>query len=121
MRFAIQKNIKIYFQGNIKQKQLVKISKIPGQYQEGMKAELIVQINTDYYEDFMNHNDLDNINQILFDQEIDRIHVDKNEKITLKSLGLRASRGIIDKFSYDDVSRAEEIENLYEEQKKEVQ
>jgi len=118
--FAFPIQPKFYFQANTKQKKnLIKISKIPPQYQDEMKAEILVQINPSYYDDFSVNNELDNLNDILFDQEIDKIQIDaKNGKITIKSRSLKASKGIIDKFNYDDVSRAEEIEQLYEEQKK---
>jgi len=118
--FAFSMTPKIYLQANLKMKKaLIKISKIPDQYQEEMKADILVQINTDYFDDFISNNDVDNLNQILFDQEIDKINIDgKSGKITIKSRALNASKGIIDKYSFDDVARAEEIVTLYDQQKK---
>ena len=118
--FAYAKNPKFYFQANVKQKKnLIKISKIGDQFQEEMKAEILVQINPDYFDEFRTNNELDNLTAILFDQEIDKINVDgKTGKVSVKSRSIKASRGIIDKFNYDDVARAEEIEEKFEQQKK---
>ena len=118
--FAFPTTPKFYFQANTNQKNtLVKISKIADQFQEEMNAEILVQVNPDYFDAFSSNNDLDNLNDILFDQEIDKINVDgKSGKVSVKSRSIKASKGIIDKFNYDDVSRAEEIESLYEKQKK---
>jgi len=118
--FAFPTTPKFYFQANLKQKKdLIKICKITDQYQEEMGAEILVQVNPDYFDAFGTNNDLDNLNEILFDQEIDKIQVDgKSGKISVKSRSIKASKGIIDKFNYDDVARAEEIESLYEKQKK---
>jgi len=111
---------KFYFQANIGQKNtLIKISKIQDQYREEMKADILVQVNPAYFDDFRVNNDLDNLTQILFDQEIDKIKVDgKSGKVTIKANSIKASKGIIEKFNFDDVARAEEIESLYEKQKK---
>jgi len=118
--FAFPKNLKFYFQANTKQKNnLIKISKIPDNFQDELKSEILVQVNPEYFDVFGKNNELDNINEILFDREIDKIQIDgKSGKVSIKSRSLKSSKGIIDKFNYDDVSRAEEIESLYEEQKK---
>jgi len=122
-KFALPIDIRFFFQSNSKQKkQLIKISKIPDHFVEKMQADLIVQINLEYYDAFSTNNDpeidVENMNEILFDQEIDKITVNtKNSKISLKSNSIKASPGIIEKFNYEDVVRAEEIEALYEQQK----
>jgi len=122
--FALPSTPNFYFQANIKQKNnLIKISKIPDQYQEEMNAELLVQINPEYFDAFNSNNTIldkpDNLIDILFDQEIDKINIDgKTGKVSIKSKALDVSRGIVDKYSFDDVARAKELENLYEKQKK---
>jgi len=120
-QFAHPIDIKFYFQSNSKQKnQLIKISKIPLQYEAIINCDLLVQINTEYFDAFSTDSELGNINEILFDQELDKISVNpKTEKISLTARNIKASKGIIEKFSYEAVIRAEEIEELFEEQKKE--
>jgi hypothetical protein len=125
--FALSENPKFYFQANTKQKKsLIKISKIAEHYQEEMDAVLLVQVNPEYFDAFNSDNGEldkpDNLLEILFDQEIDKINIDgKTGKVSIKSRALNASRGIIDKYSFDDVARAEEIESLYENQKKDAE
>jgi len=120
--FNLMVNPRFYLQANTKQKkQLIKISKVPEQFQEKMRADFIVQINPTYFDEFSSSNpdyNLDNINEILFDQEIDKIEINpKNGKMTIKQKSIKASKGIIDRFNYDDVIRAEEIEELVQKQK----
>ena len=117
-KFAFASDPRFYFQSNTKQKKsLIKISKIPEQYHEKMGADLIVQVNLEYFDAFRVNNEIDNINEILFDQELDKIEINgKTGKISLKSRGLKSSPGIIEKYTYENVARAEEVELLYEEQ-----
>jgi len=119
--FNLMINPKFYLQANKKQKkQLIKISKIPEQYQEKMKADILVQINPTYFDEFTSSNPeyIDNLNEILFDQEIDKIEINpKNGKISIKQKSIRASRGIIEKFNYEDVVRAQKIEEEIQSQK----
>lgn len=119
-QFAIPVDINFYFQSNNKQKnQLIKISKIPSQYADILNCDLLVQINVEYFDAFSSDNEIKNINEILFDQEIDKIHVNlKTSKISLTSRNIKSSKGIIEKYSYDSVIRAEEIEELFEQQRK---
>ena len=125
--FALPSTPMLYFQANTKQKKsLIKISKISEQYQEEMDAELLVQVNPEYFDAFNSDNSNmdkpDNLLEILFDQEIDKINIDGTTgKVSIKSRALNASRGIIDKYSFDDVARAEEIESLYEKHKKDAE
>ena len=117
--FALAVDPKFYFQANTKQKkQLIKISKIPDQYVEKMKADFLVQVNPSFFDAFLVDSEIENINEILFDQEIDKIKIDKNGKFSYKAKNIKASRGIIQKYNFDDVARAEEIEEKFEEQKK---
>jgi len=119
--FNLITNPKFYLQANKKQKkQLIKISKIPEQFQEKMKAEILVQINPTYFDEFSSSNPdyNDNLVEILFDQEIDKIEINpKNGKISIKQKSIKASKGIIDKFNYEDVIRAQIIEEQVQSQK----
>ncbi|MCK9416889.1 hypothetical protein M0Q97_09555, partial [Candidatus Dojkabacteria bacterium] len=61
-------NINFYFQENNKQKQLIKLTKIPDQYSAIIKKDILIQVNSDYFDAFST--DDDNINKILFDKAI---------------------------------------------------
>jgi len=118
--FYIPMDLKFYFQANSKQKQLIKMSRIPDQYSVILKKDILVQVNEEYYDSFSS-NDND-INTILFDQCINLIHCNL-EKGTFKfqATDFKASEGIIEKYTYDKVQRAIEIERLYESQKTDQQ
>jgi len=111
-------NINFYFQENNKQKQLIKLTKIPDQYSAIIKKDILIQVNSDYFDAFST--DDDNINKILFDKAIDMISYN-TEKGTFKiqaKPNFSANEGIIDKYTYESVKMALETERLYEEQKK---
>ncbi len=111
-------NINFYFQENNKQKQLIKLTKIPDQYSAILKKDILVQVNSDYFDAFST--DDDNINKILFDKAIDMISYNTEKgtfKIQVKP-NFSANEGIIDKYTYESVKMALETERLYEEQKK---
>jgi hypothetical protein len=106
-----------YFQENNKQKQLIKLTKIPEQYGVIIKKDILVQVNSEYFDAFST--DGNEINEILFDKTIDMIHcnMDKGTFTIQSKPDFSANEGIIDKYSYDSVKRALEMERLYEEQK----
>jgi len=109
-------DIKFYFQKNIKLKQLIKMSKIPDQYSVILGKEILIQVNPEYFDSFST--DEDNINAILFDQCIDLLNVNPNDgTYKIGKTNFKASTGIIEKFTYDKVQKAIEMERLYEEQK----
>lgn len=116
--FSIPIDMKYYFQSNCKQKQLIKLTKIPDQYSVILNTDILVQVNEEYFDAF-NTEDED-INKILFDQCIDLINYDL-DKGTFKigKANFHATDGIIEKYTYDKVQRAVELERLFEEQKKE--
>ena len=106
-------NIKFLFQGNSKQKQLIKLSKIPDQYAFSLSKELLVSIN----EDLMNVFDDDSIT-ILFEQEIDKVNINmESGKIKLVSTDLNTFSSIVNKWGVDKVARANKVEELYADQK----
>ena len=72
-RKSFPMNIKFLFQGNSKQKQLVKVSKISDQYAFALGKELLISVN----EDLLNVFDDDSIT-ILIEQEIDKININMN-------------------------------------------
>lgn len=113
--FSIPIDMGFEFQSNSKQKnQLVKLTKIPDQYSVLLNKDILVQVNEEYFDVFD-----EDAKKILFDQEIDKIQFNL-EKGTFKigKSNIITSQGIVEKYTYEQVQRALEIERLYEEQKK---
>ena len=117
--FAIPIELKFLYQSNNKQKQLIKLSKIPEQYVFELQKDILVEINSIYYDSFNND---EKLIEILFDQEIDKISYNL-EKGTLKLTKptFASNNGIIDKYSFEEVKRAIETEKLFEDQQKDKQ
>jgi len=111
--FAFALDIDYLFQANTKQKQLITIKKIPDNLAVLLEAELIVTVNEHYFE-VMD----DDIRKVLFEQEIDKIHPNL-EKGTIKLVqpSLKTSAGIVKKFTYTSVERANETQRLLAENK----
>lgn len=109
---AFPVKIDILFQGDKKQKQMIKISKIQPKYEFVLEKQLFVSINEDLFEQF------DELSQsILFEQEIDKIHVDGNTgKIKTGKLPLVTSPALVSKYGIDNVARANQVETLTLEQ-----
>lgn len=114
--FAIPLEIKFLYQANNKQKQLIKLSVIPEQYSFELQKDLLVEVNTVYFDSFNND---ENLLEILFDQEIDKIsyNLDKGT-LKLSKPTFSSNNGIIDKYSFELVKQAQETEKLFEEQQK---
>lgn len=109
--FPIKMNIQ--FLGSDKQKQLIKISKIPEQYAFALGKEVLVIIN----ESLMNTFD-DECISILFEQEIDKLDVNlQTGKIKTRKPDLSTFSGIINKWGVQKVARANEVDALSVEQK----
>jgi hypothetical protein len=113
--FSFAIDIKYLFQTNTKLKQLISIKKIPDNFAVILNAEVLVTVNEDYF----NKMD-DTIRKILFEQEIDKI-IPNLEKGSLKIVqpSLKTSAGIVKKFSYEKVERANETQRLLVENKME--
>ncbi len=112
----IATEIKFYFLEHSKQKRLIKICKIPDQYALGMDANVLVVINSSYYDNIKE----DLIKNILFEQEIDRIEYDyQKNKIKIGKSNLITSKGVVEKYNIKEVERAIEIEEMLEKQGKE--
>ncbi len=110
-------NVKILFQGNSKQKQLIKVSKIPDQYVFSLGKELLISIN----EDLLNVFDDESIT-ILIEQEIDKININmESGKIKLVGTDLNTFSSIVNKYGVEKVARANKVEELYHEQKADAQ
>lgn len=108
--------IKLQFIGDTKQKTLIKITKLPDDMTFVLKKEIKIIIN----EDLLNAYDEDSI-EILFEQEIDKIDINiETGKIKIKKTDLNTFSSIVNKWGVDAVARANKVEELYQEQKKDA-
>jgi hypothetical protein len=106
-------NVKLLFQGNSKQKQLIKVSKISDQYAFALGKELLISVN----EDLLNVFDDESVT-ILIEQEIDKININmESGKIKLVGTDLNTFSSIVNKYGVEKVARANKVEELYHEQK----
>jgi hypothetical protein len=106
-------SIGFQFIGNEKQKELIKVSKIADQYAFLVKKEILVSIN----DDLMSVFDDESIT-ILMEQEIDKININiETGKIKLVKTDLNTFSAIVNKYGVDKVTRANKVEELYQEQK----
>jgi hypothetical protein len=107
-------SIKFQFIGAEKQKSLIKISKLPDQYSFLLDKELLVQVNEDLISVF----DEESVT-ILIEQEIDKISVDtQSGKIKMIKPDLTTFSSLISKYGVDKVAKANQIEELYQQQVK---
>lgn len=102
------------FIGASKQKQLIKIKKISDEYSFLMGKDVLVSIN----EDLLSVFDSESIT-ILIEQEIDKIKVDSQSgKISIIKPDLSTFSSIVKKYGIDKVSKANQVESLYDQQVK---
>jgi hypothetical protein len=105
-RFNLPVDLKFFVMTSAKQKQLVKISKIPDHYSVALNCDIMATVNDSFFDSFD-----DEAKNILFDQEIDKIEWNL-EKGTFKltKANFSTSRGIIEKYTFEKVARAVELE-----------
>lgn len=109
-------SIKFQFIGNEKQKELIKVSKIADNYAFILQKEILVTIN----DDLMSVFDDESI-QILIEQEIDKININiETGKIKFVKTDLNTFSAIVNKYGVEKVARANKVEELYQEQKKDA-
>ena len=124
-KIALPKELKFTYQGVEKLNTLIKISKIPDHYAFETGKDVLVQINPVYYDavetsDGNSTTSENSIIDILFDQEIDKIQYDfEKEKLKISKPTFSSNKGIIDKYSFEEVSRAIECIDLLKSQKSE--
>jgi hypothetical protein len=95
-----------------KQKQVIKIMKVPEVYSFLMKVDMVLCFNENMFEKLD-----DKSKEILVVQEIDKYTVDiENGRIRVNKPDLTTFSGIIKKYGWEDVSRANQLENLLESQ-----
>lgn len=107
-------SIGFQFVGSSKQKHLLKISKIADQYAFLLEKELLVSINEDLLEVF----DKESVG-ILIEQELDKVSIDSNSgKIKMVKPDLSTFSALITKYGVEKVARANQVEELYDQQVK---
>ena len=109
-------NINFLFIGSSKQKQLIKVAKVADDIAFVVKKELKVTIN----EDLLNVFDEESIT-ILIEQEIDKVNINmESGKIKLVGTDLNTFSSIVNKYGVEKVARANGTQELYAEQKKDM-
>ena len=110
---AFPVSLKFLFIGDSKQKNIIKITKVPDDYSFALGKELKVTIN----EELMNAYDGESV-EILFEQEIDKININiESGKIKLVRPDLSTFSSLVNKFGIEKVARANKVEELYQEQR----
>lgn len=105
------------FLGNEKQKELVKIAKLNDQFSFLLQKQLLVTFNETLFSVF----DQESID-ILIEQELDKVSIDtQSGKIKMVKPDLSTFSSIINKYGVDKVARANQVEELYDQQKKDGQ
>ncbi len=111
---AFPVDVKFQFVGCESQKNLIKISKINDQFSFILDKELLVVINEDLATVFD-----DESVQILMEQEIDKISINIDTgKIKMIKPDLTTFSSLIKKYGIEKVGRANQVEELYDQQKK---
>jgi len=109
-------SIKFQFEGDEKQKELIKISVVPPKFQFIIGKDILISIN----EDILNVFDDESIN-ILLEQEIDKINMNiETGKIKLIKTDLNTFSSLVNKYGVEKVARANKVEELYKEQQKDA-
>ncbi len=105
-------SIKFQYVGNTKQKSLIKLSKIADNFSFILEKELLVTFN----EDLLNIFDEESVS-ILIEQELDKVSIDTNSgKIKMIKPDLSTFSSLINKYGVDKVARANQIEDLHQQQ-----
>lgn len=106
--------VKFQFIGSESQKTMIKISKLPEQYSFLLEKELLIMVNEDLFSVF----DDESIT-ILIEQEIDKISIDtQSGKIKMIKPDLTTFSSLISKYGVDKVAKANQVEELYQQQMK---
>ena len=111
--FSIE--LRFEYQINPKQKQLVKLTKIPDQYAISMNKDILVQFNAEYFDLI----DEDELRTILLEQEIDKIETNLEKgTISIGKHTVSTNIGMVNKWSFEKIQRAVEVEEHLKEQMK---
>ena len=110
---AIPINLGIQYVGSETQKHLIRISKMPDQFNFILTKDILVSINEELLDTF----DSESIS-ILIEQEIDKISISIDTgKIKMVRPDLTTFSGLINKHGIKKICKANKIEQLFAEQK----
>ncbi len=110
---TINTQLGFQFIGSEKQKSLLKITKISDPFSFLLNKELLVTVNEDLFSVFDEESIL-----ILVEQEIDKIVVEmESGKIKMIKPDLNTFSALINKYGVEKVARANQVEELYNQQK----
>jgi hypothetical protein len=105
------------FIGDYKQKTLIKVSKLPEDLSFVVGKQVKVVIN----EEMMDVYDEESI-KILFEQELDKIECNlETGKIKMRKTDLNTFSSIVNKYGVEKVAKANQVEELYQEQSRDKQ
>ena len=105
------------FLGVSKQKQMIKLKKFSDVDQYRSKKDMLVTFNEDIFDKF----DIES-QRILIEQELDRFYVDSNTgNIKSNKPDLTTFSGIVNKYGIEKVAKANQVEDLYNQQKSDKQ
>jgi hypothetical protein len=109
-------SVKFQFIGDEKQKEMVKIAIINPKFSFLLNKEILVSINEQIMEAF----DEESMT-ILMEQEIDKIYINiETGKIKLIKTDLNTFSSLVNKYGVEKVARANKVEELYHEQRKDA-
>jgi len=105
-------DLKYVYQGDTKQKTLLKIVKIPDRYSILLKADVLVSFNEKYFDTFD-----DESKTILIEQELALIEINiDNGTLKIGKPDLVTSTGIVKKYGVEAVERANQVSALFNQQ-----
>jgi hypothetical protein len=107
--------IKYQYLTSSKQKELIKIVKIADPFSFLLKSEILVIVNTEYFDALP-----DDIKIILVERELDKITVNHNTgAIKFSKPSIQVSAGLVTKHGYENVERALESQRSLQTKKEE--
>jgi len=108
VRKKLLSEVAFQFIGNASQKTVIKVSKLSDQYEYMLKKHILVAVN----EELMSKFDDESIN-ILFEQEIDKIHFDGEKgKVKLVKPDISTFSSLIKKWGIEKISRANQLAEI---------
>jgi len=111
-KLELHVDLKYVYQGDEKQKTLLKIVKIPDRYSILLKADVLVSFNEKYFDTFD-----DESKTILIEQELALIEINiDNGSLKIGKPDLITSTGIVKKYGVDAVERANQVSLLFNQQ-----
>lgn len=113
-QMALPFNVKIKYLGDPKLKRLIVLKKASKELVHINAIDLLVFINEDYLIKLEEKNA-----EILLTQELDRLHFDISKgKFNIGKFPLQTTAGVLKKYGIDAVAEANEISELFTQQKK---